>query len=255
MSEHQKSKVQVRLLGGFELWVDGQLTRLTSTAERLIAFLGSSREPLPRRVIAAKLWPDVTEARSCANLRSALYRLRELPALSSHHGLFRSSRHLGLAPGTTVDLHQARDVANRLINGMPRSEDLAETSRHSLERDLLPESYDEEWVFEARETFRQMRLHALEAMCVDLAMGSRHGEAVAAGLAAVHGEPLRESAQRALITAHLLGANYGEAVRQFERFCAVLQKELGVAPSPQLRDLIYQGQVGDAMATAGRRLG
>jgi DNA-binding SARP family transcriptional activator len=54
----------------------------------------------------------------------------------------------------------------------------------------------------------------------------------------VSAEPLRESAHRALIAAHLREANYGEAIAQYERCYILLRDELGVAPSPCLRDLI-----------------
>ncbi len=59
-----------------------------------------------------------------------------------------------------------------------------------------------------------------------------------AGLAAVSAEPLRESAHRALIAVHLHEANYGEAVRQYERCRTMLREELGISPSPRLRDLL-----------------
>ena len=70
----------------------------------------------------------------------------------------------------------------------------------------------------------------------------RHGEAVVAGLAAVHAEPLRESAHRALIVAHLAAGNRNEAARQYDRCRRVLADELALRPSADLRRLI-QSQV------------
>jgi SARP family transcriptional regulator, regulator of embCAB operon len=46
------------------------------------------------------------------------------------------------------------------------------------------------------------------------------------------------SARACLIKLHLTEGNQGEALRQFERFSHVLQAELGLAPTPQLRKLV-----------------
>jgi DNA-binding SARP family transcriptional activator len=47
-------------------------------------------------------------------------------------------------------------------------------------------------------------------------------------------EPLRETAQSALIEAHLCEGNVVEARRQFNSFAALLWTELGMRPSPEL---------------------
>jgi DNA-binding SARP family transcriptional activator len=61
---------------------------------------------------------------------------------------------------------------------------------------------------------------------------------VLAGLAAVGREPLRESAHRALIQAHLAEGNAGEAVRRYRRYAEIADRELGVEPSPMMRALL-----------------
>ena len=89
-----------------------------------------------------------------------------------------------------------------------------------------------------RERFHQLRLHALEASCDRLITAGRCGEAIDAGLAVVAAEPLRESAHRALIRAHLAEGNQGEAHRQYQLCCEILRDELGVEPSNTLRALL-----------------
>jgi DNA-binding SARP family transcriptional activator len=54
-------------------------------------------------------------------------------------------------------------------------------------------------------------------------------------MAAVAGEPLRESARSALIEAHLAERNVGAALREYEAFRQLLHDELGLEPSPDLR--------------------
>jgi DNA-binding SARP family transcriptional activator len=89
-----------------------------------------------------------------------------------------------------------------------------------------------------RERFHQLRLHALEAVCDRLITAGRYGEAIDAGLAAVAAEPLRESAHRVLIKAHLAEGNHGEADRQYQLCRHILRDELGVEPSNALRRLV-----------------
>jgi DNA-binding SARP family transcriptional activator len=75
-------------------------------------------------------------------------------------------------------------------------------------------------------------------MCARLTSTGRFGEAIDAGLAAVHGEPLRESAHYILIKAHLAAGNRCEAARQYERCRRLLLDELGLEPAPALRRLL-----------------
>ena len=102
--------------------------------------------------------------------------------------------------------------------------------------ELLPDWYDD-WVMIERERLRQLRLHALEIVCRRLAAMRLFGPAVDAGLAAVLDEPLRESAQRALIEAHLAEGNRSEAIRQYNSYRERLYTELRLEPSPGLRRL------------------
>ena len=54
--------------------------------------------------------------------------------------------------------------------------------------------------------------------------------AIEAALSVVTAEPLRESAQRVLIEAHVAAGNRGEALRQFDRCRKLLIAELGLQP-------------------------
>jgi DNA-binding SARP family transcriptional activator len=172
-----------------------------------------------------------------ANLRAALWRL---PACSE--GFIEvTARHLRLAGDVSVDLHRAA-LARRLLDRSARwDDDELRTAWMQLSRDLLPDWYDDDWVLAERERFHHLRLHALEALCDRLTAAGRYGEAVDAGLAAVRAEPLRESANRVLIKAHLAEGNHGEASRQYSSYRPLTLAELGVEPSANLRDLLLQG--------------
>ena len=57
---------------------------------------------------------------------------------------------------------------------------------------------------------------------------------------AVSAEPLRESAQRALIEAHLAEGNWVEGRRSFEAYRDVLDRELGTQPDPELAAMVHR---------------
>jgi DNA-binding SARP family transcriptional activator len=62
--------------------------------------------------------------------------------------------------------------------------------------------------------------------------------ALAAGLAAVSCDPLRESAHRRLAQVHIAEGNFAEALRQYQTYRRLARTELGLPPSPQFRSLV-----------------
>src|SRR5205823_5033725 len=115
--------------------------------------------PLLRVYVAGTLWMDSPEERASANLRSALWRLRRPRVV-----LVRAtSTQLQLAPQVAVDIHSLASIAHDLINGQANASD-SRLDPQFLSADLLPDWYDD-WVHFDRERLRQLRLHALEALC------------------------------------------------------------------------------------------
>lgn len=231
-SPTQPPGLRLSLLRGFELTCDGSVLPMVMSAQRLLAFLALQDRALPRAYIAGVLWSDVPENRAFGNLRSALWRLR-LPALGAVEGL---NDHLRLSPAVMVDVRDARRIAGRLLEGScPGPGEIVDQG--AFEGELLPGWY-EDWILIERERHRQLSLHALESLCERLSAAGRFGEAVVAGIAAVSAEPLRESAQRALIRTHLKEGNPGEAIRQYRLYGELLRRELGLTPSDAIRELL-----------------
>lgn len=224
--------VRLVLLGGFELRLGERSLHLPLSAQRLLAFLALHNRPLSRIFVAGTLWPDTAERRSCANLRSALWRLHRPGA-----ALVRSTaQHINLDPAVEVDLRETTDLVHRILNTSAEVDPRALATLYSADDLLLDWYFD--WVLIERERFRQLRLHALEVLCERLTQAGRFAHAVQAGLAAVSSEPLRESAQRALICAYLGEGNRAEAMQQFRSYRNVLHRELQLEPSAKLTDLV-----------------
>ncbi|MEU4736936.1 AfsR/SARP family transcriptional regulator [Streptomyces fradiae] len=227
--------ITLRLLKGFALAVGHTSVPVCSSIQRLLAFLALQDMPRSRTYVAGSLWPDVTAARANANLRSSLWRAARM----GHPVIDVTARELALSRHIAVDLHEAVALARRLLDGSRPCDDiLGMRTLEILSADLLPEWPENDWMRIEQEQYHQLRLYALEAMTERLTSAKRFGEAVAAGLSAVCTEPLRESAHRVLVKAHLAAGNRAAALRQYEQCRRVLREELGLEPSPSLRALV-----------------
>lgn len=225
-------KIQLTLLGSFSLRTNEQHVRVPMNAQRLISFLALNDGSLLRQHVAGSLWSDTSERHAGGSLRSALWRLGHLtfPLVEV------ADPHLRLSPGVAVDFRASESLARRLLDD---SQDLSEADMDAalLSAELLPD-WTEDWILIMREYHTQLRLRALEALCRRLSAMGRFGQAVQAGILAVSGEPLRESGQRTLISAHLAEGNVGAAIKQYDSFCELLRDELGLKPSADLKTLL-----------------
>lgn len=227
----QAPKVRLQLLGGFALHLGESEIALPMTAQRVLAFLALQGHRVLRTHVAATLWLDSSEAHSHGSLRSAIWRTRNRGC-----SLVEStSSHVWLAPEVDVDCRAVEEMSRRLEAGVTDGAD--GWALRGLTSDLLPD-WTEDWVLLERERWRQVALHALESLCRQLVRLGQFGDAIQVGLAAVAAEPLRESAQKALIDAHLAEGNDCEAIRQYSRYESQLRKELDLAPGFELRDIL-----------------
>ncbi|ETT24122.1 transcriptional regulator, SARP family [Rhodococcus rhodochrous ATCC 21198] len=221
--------VRLGLLGGFELVVDGARVDVPASAQRVVAFLALRGRSEPRATVSSELWLDVPVERAAANLRNALWRLHTL----RQRVIAEKCSRLGLAAEVSVDVEAVVATARKILTAGHN----APIDLDILSLDLLPH-WDEDWVLFERERLRQLRLHAMESLADQLRGSGRFAEAVEAGLSAVAADPLRESAQRALIGAYLAEGNVADARRQFMMYRRLLWADLGVSPSPELTRLV-----------------
>lgn len=230
------SPVSLRLLGSFSLRHAAGGVALGDSAARLVALLALRGGPISRTNAARRLWPDVPLERGCANLRSVLWRLRNLRVSV----VLSSGGELSLDPRVTTDVMRVSEVADVLLDrSSPLSEHvLSEALRLNFYEDLLPEWAEEDWLAPERERHRQLRLHCLEVLSTELSAVGWHGAAVHTALAVVTADPLRESGHEVLVRAHLAAGNRTDALRRFRHFRRVLLAELGVEPRKSLRALV-----------------
>jgi DNA-binding SARP family transcriptional activator len=222
---------RLSLLGSWDL-VDGTISvHVGDSAQKLIALL-ALRGQRDRAFVAGTLWPDCTEPQAQANLRATLSRLRRRDRLDV---VDASGGTLRLQPFLSVDVHDLVHLVSVVLSESEYS--WWQAVRLLTGDQLLPGWYDD-WILNHREQLRQLCLHALEAIADQQHGKGNYSAAVQAGLASVAIEPLRESAHRQIIRAHLAAGNRAEAMRQFGLLRKLLLEEVGAEPSAAAIELL-----------------
>jgi DNA-binding SARP family transcriptional activator len=229
MAERKRNIAIVGPLGVFPM------VRLALHGRRLLAYLALKGPAVTRAIAAAELWPDVPDDTARANLRRALWHLPAGWVASTNHDLLLQAE---------SDLAHATQAAARAMRGEPLTLD----DITLLSNDILP-GWHEEWLVAAQDSFRLLRLQALEAACRTMVTTGQLALATQAGAAALAADPLCESAAEALIDAHLAQRNRHLAAQCFNNLSSRLRRELGVAPDPALAKRLAQ------FGIAGRRAG
>lgn len=221
----------LRLLGGWQLIVDGVEVELGHREQRLVALLGLT-DLTGRGQVASVLWPDSTDEHALGSLRRAVRQCR-----TRSPGVLVADRlTVALDPGVRVDVDDLRRAAG--LTRLPMSDAVARELLDSLRGpELLPGWFDDR-VVEERAALDHLRVEALERIA---AHGLRQGDHAlvvdASGIASTI-EPLRESVRELAIRAHLGRGDVAHAAHELQRYAVVLEDELGIEPSDRIRALL-----------------
>jgi DNA-binding SARP family transcriptional activator len=223
--------LSVALLGGFTLTVDDDVVDLPPGSQRIIALLALGGRASRSR-LAGTLWPETSENRALASLRTGIWRINQVT-----DGLVRVG-------GATVELGAFVDVdVRRLVRaGLAALRDGSAGGLDDVDPipdggELLPD-WEDGWLLPDRDRLRQLRLHMLEAVAGRLSRAGRYGLALEAALTALRADPLRESAHRTIIGIHLAEGNVAEARRALDACRHVLWHEVGIEPSQDMCSLV-----------------
>ena len=221
----------LRLLGGWQLVVDGSDVRLSHREQRLTAFLGLSGERA-RPHVAGQLWPDSTDERALASLRRAVMQTQH-----ARPGLLRVDRaFVGLDPEIEVDVAEVRLAAE--VSELPESPEEQSRLLALLSGDeLLPGWYDD-WVLAERESLAQLRLRALDRISRQALDQGDLVLAIEAARCATDIEPHSEAACEVALRAHLARGDLAGAVAEFRRYREATWDNVGVAPSGRIVALV-----------------
>jgi len=225
--------LRIQLLREFALESAGTPIDMPAGTQRLMAFL-ALRGPAHRCYVAGMLWPEVPESKALASLRTGVWRVnRILPGLVATDGAG-----LGISANTSIDSREQEEFTTRLLRERLEDEQwIADRLEIIWRCELLPGWYDD-WVVYERERLNQLRLHALEYLAALMARRNDLTAALQLALEAVRAEPLRETANARLIEVYLAEGNVCDALHHYDMFRSLLQRELGLEPSPALSDLL-----------------
>ncbi len=219
------SRLEVSLLGGFSVAIDGAplaAERWPSLrAAQLVQLLSlAPRQRLTRERVTDALWPQLEPDAAAANLRKAAHHARQ--ALGRHDSLLLQGGEVLLwAHGpVAVDADVYEQLAITALTAMTA----APGARHeactraiqAYSGHLLPGSSYEAWSESARE-----RLHA---RFIELLRTGQQWERLA------QEAPTDEPAHRELMAAELAAGNRAAAIRWYARLREALQQELAITP-------------------------
>lgn len=217
----------VRLLGGFEVTVDGHPVAVEEWRHRrgadLVKLLAlAPQNKLHRDQVMQYLWPELGAEAAAANLRKAVHFARR--GLGVMEAIETSGDMLALWPEEplVIDAKQFEAEANRAL----AHESAYELVLPLYTGELLPEDRYAEWTEPHRERLQQRYLQLLRKLgrWEDVLRIDRSDEV----------------ACRALMRAYLEAGDRGAAIRQFQRLRDVLHVDLGVAPEPETVKLFEQ---------------
>ena len=233
--------MEFRLLGPLQVVVDGSPVALRGAAERalLALLLLDAGRVVPAEHLIDSLWGEDLPANAANALQGRVSRLRSaFRAVGLPETLVVSRRPgylLDVDPGT-VDVHRF----TRLVDEARRGTDLGRRYGAALalwQGPALAEFDADGWARDQRQRLEELRLAATEEWVdVRLAAG-QHAELVGELTDLVARHPLRERLHGQLMVALYRSGRQADALAAYQRARQILDDELGLDPSPELREL------------------
>jgi len=232
-------KLHAQLLGGFHLIVNGApLTAFkTPRLQALLAFLILNPGKLRFRYqIAYTFWPESSEAQARTNLRNLFHLLRQaLPGYDQFISFGTQTVQWREDASYILDVNEFE----RLIaptSGLIANRETLDQAVSLYQGDLLPGCYDD-WIIPERERLRQTYLAALEGLA-EMAESSRdYRAALDYTRRFLRSEPLHEASNRRLIRLCSLMDDRSAALKAYQAYASLLERELGILPEQETQDL------------------
>jgi WD40 repeat protein/DNA-binding SARP family transcriptional activator len=229
--------LELRLLGQFEIRVDGGVVQLASRpAQSLLAYLALSAGTAHRREkLAGLLWPEAEEDNARSNLRHALWRIRKAIETGEATPPYLLSDELAVAFNAGANYWLDAALLARDADGRETLQELQE-SLAAYRGELLPGFYDD-WVSLERGRLEAAYQHRMQRLLDRLVDERRWPEVLewAERWVALGHAP--EPGYRALMLAHDALGDRPRVAEAYRRCREALFNELAVEPSAQTRRL------------------
>jgi DNA-binding SARP family transcriptional activator len=232
------AQLTLSLLGGFQARLGSKPVVLpTKKAQGLLTYLAvRPGQPHSRDKLAGLLWAETGEDQARHSLRQTLLSLRKVLATTPPILLIEGDT-ISVDPATIkVDVVEFEKMLGR--GTTEALEQATETYRGDfLEGFGLAGEPFEEWLLTERERLWE---RALEGMAKLLSLQMKDGDheaAIQTGIRLLALDPLQESVHRTLMTIYAAHGRRDAAARQYHSCVAILERELGVEPEQETKDL------------------
>jgi DNA-binding SARP family transcriptional activator len=253
--------VLIRLAGLVSIEAPGAPPRHLSSAQAQVAFARLTLERASGTVrdqLADTIWPDGLPDTWASALRSVVSRVRAFVAddPSATPVVAQGGRYLlRLPPDATVDVEVAEAQVAEATRAhgegaFTEAQRLAVAAVSCLQASFLPD-HEGEWVAGVREHLHELLVSALETASLAASALRDDRNALRFADEAVRRAPLRESAHRCRMAAHVAAGNRAEALRCYHHLRRLLAEELGVDPAPET-EAAYVDILGSPVTTTGR---
>ena len=235
------SQQEIRLFGGFHAAADNRhINELTSPrAQTLLAYLILHADtPQSRQHVAYILWSDSTESQARTNLRKVIHQLRSiLPAADECLLIQRATIQWRADAPYRVDALELDALLAR-VDDDPHDMDALERIGDLYAGELLPSCYDD-WIAPLRAGYHRRVHAALGALVQQLEERRAYEQSIHYAHRLLELDPLDETTCRRLMRLYTLNADRPAALRAYQEYADVLDRELGVEPSDETR-LAYE---------------
>lgn len=238
--------LDVRMLGGFQVFVSGNLVPETVWRQRRVAAVVKllALEPthrLHREQLSDTLWPDLEPDAAANNLRVALHHARQglrAAGAATESVLMRDGDAILLADPDHLSVDVARFQSAVTTAWNSSDPVLAQAALDLYPGDLLPDDLYDEWVKSPRGALRTSYLTLLHRLAQLWQDRNQPDRAISAYQRLIQFDPLEEAAHRSLIG---LLATIGQPQRALEladTLVVLLARELDAPPRPATLELI-----------------
>ena len=233
-----------RLLGPPEILYKDQLIRIPRRRSRaLLYYLVCTQAPQPRERLLTLLCGDVDEESARRTFKTLLAEVRGLlrGLDASIEWIINDGDQLKLNPRAPLwlDTEIFEKVTALTSRNLNQAIDLYRGS--FLDGFFLKDAADfEAWIRSARDHFHRLYLTTLRHLAELYESENQLEQAITCAQMLLTTDPLLEEAYARLMHLYWVTDNRVEAIRQYERLCAVLAQELAVKPSSSTQALYKQ---------------
>lgn len=186
-----------------------------------------------------------SERRRRSSLNSAIWRIKKVLGAMNAPSFFALDakadclRLTGTSsPGVDIDIVGLAESLGAASGKQASEEDVERLVTRLGNCNGVPlDGVDDDWALIERERLMTLRNRGLSIAMRLLTARRRYDEALECGQRVLLHDPFHESAVQEVLYVHALNGQRVRALRLFEEFAALLQRELGIEPLPETRAL------------------